>query len=349
MDIINLCFSFYQLNLLVFLTDRDNRQFIGKDWDSVDWSHYREDYIMFELSKVFADDTNEHHRIYCQRSMAWQLSRWKQYQDADSIYKDLIAFNPEQRHHHQNLYNDYGIMLFAQERYDAALQYFLQSSEIGVASAGELYNISNCYDRLDDLENAKKYYKMSIETWNDPKKKAEYCVEYAAFLREKCTEYDLAKQYLREAMQHDPDCIDAYDDFAFLMRITKNYEESQKYYMKCLEMNDTKFGINAYYAFVLYLMRDYGKAVRYIDIEMKREKHLGIKRWIYSYHAIIHKAAGNDAVADESFCKAIAKITTEKAKSLFIRKLKQAKGHQRLHANYYKKLITRIKRLDFED
>ena len=90
--------------------------------------------------------------------------------------------------------------------------------------------------------------------------------------------------------------------------------EAEKIYVELLNINDTERGINSHYAYLLFLMKRNERALKYINIEMERQKYLGISRREYFRHGIISRAVGNDDNAEQSFSKVIELIKTDEDK-----------------------------------
>ena len=61
------------------------------------------------------------------------------------------------------VYNEVGVVLYKQARYEEAVRYFLQAHESSkMANATFLTNLGHAYRKIDDLENARRCYRKAI-------------------------------------------------------------------------------------------------------------------------------------------------------------------------------------------
>ena len=204
----------------------------------------------------------------------------------------------------------YGILLQQQQRYGSSVEHFLRSlkKSINQSSSAHVNRLAWSYNKLNDSENARKYYEMAIETEDNLSIKASRCIEYSRMLQSDSKNKAKAQDYLQKAIEYDSKHINAYDDMAAMMKKRKNYKEAERYYLKLLDINDTKKYLHSHYGHLLFLMGNQQKAIEHINIELKRQRFLGVSRNVYYWHGVIHKAVGHDDVANESFSNVIKLI-----------------------------------------
>lgn len=81
------------------------------------------------------------------------------YVEAESLYKNLKNYFPENYIYHFNL----GISQLKQEKYDESLDTFSEYLDYFDANKEILLNISLCLEKIGDLDTSKEYYQKSFE------------------------------------------------------------------------------------------------------------------------------------------------------------------------------------------
>ena len=111
--------------------------------------------------------------------------------------------------------------------------------------------------------------------------------------------------YLVKSIQANPENSLSYFLLAWMYQNNcRNYNESQKWYLKCLEIDDKHEGLNSSYGYLLYLMGRYEQALKYVNIEMKLYPKTDVI-WPYIYAALLHKTFGSDETAEIMAWRAI--------------------------------------------
>ena len=91
----------------------------------------------------------------------------------------------------------------------------------------------------------------------------------------------------------------------------KDYKESPKYYMKCLEINKRDYGTNGSYGYLLYLMSEYDKALNHIEIELDLEDN---NNWAHFYQALVYNAIDEHELEEIALWKALSQCKTTELK-----------------------------------
>ena len=290
-DISNICFSYYEMNLLAFLprvgeetpeyTEALLKLKLWRRWKHWDPQSNHNTFIDFELCKLFIDDTHQDIRCLSNRRMALILKQWKQYDDAEFVYTELFAANYDDKYV-ETLHYDYGVFLSDQQKYGAALHHFLKSLEMAIEiypegyysgwnEATERYSnkIAVCYQSLNDSENTKKYFMTTIEKQKNVTTEAELHYNLALMFRDKI----------------------------------RDYTESEKHYQKSMLLGHrTSHGS---YGYLCYLMGDHQAAIKHITKGIEYNKK---NCYLHFYHGLVHRALGNDMEANQCLTKAVALV-----------------------------------------
>ena len=69
----------------------------------------------------------------------------------------------------------------------------------------------------------------------------------------------------------------------------RDYEQAEKYYLKCLEIDDIDCGtVNGSYGYLLYLMGDIEKAKEKILLQLDKDKrNREENKWPWFYHGLV--------------------------------------------------------------
>ena len=66
----------------------------------------------------------------------------------------------------------------------------------------------------------------------------------------------------------------------------KDYDESKKYFLKALEIDTNKYGINGSYGYLLYLRSDYDQRIKYVEKELEIDDD---NNWAHFYYGLLYK------------------------------------------------------------
>merc|ERR550525_460889 len=98
-------------------------------------------------------------------------------------------------------------------------------------------------------------------------KQAAYHRMYAQLLSSEMGELQKAKSHYLKAIELEPTICDHRYWFATHLRDDyRNYEEAEKQYISCLELDPHDAGVHGSYGYLLYLMKDYEKAKLHLEI-----------------------------------------------------------------------------------
>ena len=217
--------------------------------------------------------------------------------------------------------------------FKAALRELEVGLELDPSNAECTIEIARCYKKLEDVENARKYYLKAIEI--DSKNTAKYCNLYAIFLKDECDDFESAKLYFMKAIEINPNDCNFYYEYARFMRDdVRDYNESEMYYLKCLEIDPKYERANHSYGYLLYLMGKYEKAMEYIKIGIELNNNPK-SIWPYFYQGLVYKAIGDKEMADQALLKAIELITTRKERDRTKKCICRMKSVEVLNMDYY--------------
>ena len=192
----------------------------------------------------------------------------------------------------------YGKILQITKRYQESLEQYMQALRIDPENSSNLWNIAFCYQKLEDIDNARLYYLKAIDKDDADNPDTRLLYEYAKMLR----------------------------------NFTTDYKESQKYYLKCLGLcqDDDHAFYNGSYGYLLYLMGEYKEAMKYIKIQLIDESKTN--KWPHVYHALYCKAMGDEKDVTVMLWKAAA-LVTEKEKDYTMSHLQVMIGKEKNASN----------------
>ena len=193
------------------------------------------------------------------------------------------------------------MLLQEQNRWESALEQFTNAYKLDETEAEYAFECAFCNEKVKDYELSKFYYLKAIEL--NPKK-PKYYMYFCDFLCECMNEFVLSKTYFKELIDLDPDNPEHYYQYARCLRDygENEYIESEKYYLKCLEIDNKNQGTNGSYAYLLYLMKRYDESKKYLEIEFKIDDNNG---WSHFYYGLLHQQMGEKDVAIESLERAV--------------------------------------------
>ena len=132
----------------------------------------------------------------------------------------------------------------------------------------------------------------------------DYCIEYAELLK-KMKKFEQIKQIYAKCIDVDGDNIEKYYYlYARLFRDDyRDYEQSQVYYLKCLQRNANYDGCNGSYGHLLYLMGKYEESAKYLRIACSLdEKNI----WTFYYYGLLMKQMNECGESDKALDRALA-------------------------------------------
>ena len=223
------------------------------------------------------------------------------YQKADIYYSKAVNCNDAGCH----IYYQCGLMLqYNMGRYKAALDQYLNALKFDSNSAECMIQAAICYEVLNDYENANEFYVKAIGNCEEYREEVKYLNWYGMFLRDDVGKYEEAKGCFIKAIEIDSRDENAYYQYGRLLRdYIGDYSEAAKYYLKCIEINPNRYGVHGSYGYLLYLMKDYEMALKYVKVEINDISYDNI--WAHFYCSVIHKAMNNDKAADVSLWRAV--------------------------------------------
>ena len=363
-DVIDLCNMFYELNIASLAQNEDQEKALYSL--AVECSDNNEYFIAYELSKVLS--TYNPNNVNYVEELALVSSKWNLWNEAQPLYQKLIKLKP----YDAVLRDVYGKQLFRNNQFQLALEQMTKATEIQPEMAeneGYITACIVCYVKLRDFQNAKKYFMKAMEI--EPTNYQHY-YQYAKFLRTHVKDYEESEKYYLKALEIDPEQLrvnasyghllylkgeyekamkhfklelnlnvkikpmncDSYYQYAKVLRdYVKNYAESERYYLKALEIDNGYFGVNASYGYLLYLMGEYEKALEYIRMELRLDvKDKGL--WAHFYHGLVNRTIGNDDKEETELLKAVELV---KHKYDILESLKVIKESDPLNEDYYKR------------
>ena len=369
-DVLNLCFKFFHTNL---------NKFISSSYSTKDLIDFAKEcfksgnnLIAFQLSNLAKvdDDTGESDYL-----IGKTLFRWKEDQAAELAFKAslnivrLPSYRKSNRQHH------YGLLLQSQHKHDLAIKQFENAFKAS-ATARNAYECGYSHQRLENHKQSEEWYLKAIKL---NQKKYKYRYRYGKLLK-KMGNYDKAIMEFTNAMNladtnkkfKESDCMfqisNCYvklNDFTnankcflkllatqpenivfcleyaiFLKRCMKDYSESEKYYLKCLEIDDKQEMVHGSYAHLFYLQGKYQKALKYSEIE------LGIKAQnMYTMYnnGYFNHLVGNTDEAEKRLGQALDLIKTERDKEKMLDALKHIKETDEKSLKYPQRFAQLIK------
>ena len=74
----------------------------------------------------------------------------------------------------------------------------------------------------------------------------------------------------------------------------RDYEKSSVYYKKCVEMKGVSGYVHASYGYLLYLMKEYDEARKYLNLALVENKKKNCDLcWAYCYYGLLEYDQGN--------------------------------------------------------
>ena len=231
LDIINLSQQFHTIDVNFLKHDNKDEQIVLL-WDlALDCLKQSEYFMAYQLSKLIMNEypnmlEDETNDSYGHFLKARVFDEWGAYKLADGSYQRAIESDPNCK-----IYKIwYGCMLEGKvEKFEEALKQFQDFLDIEADNIRWIYRCGQCLMKLGKYQQAKTYYDKAIEI--------------------------------------APDKVQPYFRYAKELRDGKrDYKESEKYYLKSLEIDDKQQYVRGSYGYLLYLMGEYEKAMKYVEM-----------------------------------------------------------------------------------
>ena len=195
--------------------------------------------------------------------------------------------------------------LFESHNYQEAIIYFRKAFKLKPEDAGYLLNYySNTLKELDDSEEE---LNMFMKNRADYSSDLYWLYQYIELIEDKKNDDFVDEYYEKLMLLTDHNKARDYKDYARFLRFNlKDYEKSEQYFLKSLEIdNSYEYACNGYACLLMYnLGRNFDKAGELLLTAMKQDKESSI--FTYNYAVLQHHIKNYDE----------AKIYIEKALSL---------------------------------
>ena len=266
------------------------------------------------------------------KSLIWEFMNNKEYYMACEIGKLSITFYPNNANYHAY----YGNALAYWNLPDAAEMEYLSIVELHPESGDSWYTYGLMLQINRKYELALMQIKRAIEI--EPSN-AKYILACAT-VYENLKDYMKAANLFTKAIEIDPKDMNSYYEYATMLRDkVRDYPESERYYLKALEINDVSDrGTNGSYGYLLYLMGEYNKGIKYVEIELALHPR---KYWAHFYHGLLHKVLGNKELSEKALLKAIEFAPGNKEGILV--HLEVLKKNDSMNLEYYERFEKQIK------
>ena len=340
-DVINLTLKFYELPIKSLMSQQTKDLNLSPENKSLQEQHSlfgisieckgnHEYFISYKILTLLTkcDETESYYHCL----LGSLLKDMNMIKEATYHLQTAITLDPHIPEHRY----DFGLLLKKQAEYQLALEQFLKCKEMDLSSQSVesrfVFQCAYCYMKLgqNELANAEFLQLLSIEP-----QKSIYNEYYARFLCKSLKDYPSARKYFEIGIALEPDNILRYYRYGLMLRdYMCDYQGAKKQYLKCLKMDKTKY--NASYGYLLYLMGEYEKGLRYIEIDLSVND--GYK-WPNFYHGLVNKTLGNDEIAEKSLLKAVegTKITKTYNLEFMMEEVNIMKKSDGLNGDYYER------------
>jgi len=146
------------------------------------------------------------------------------------------------------------------ERYEEAIQNYLITLELDDPTAFVFVRIGECYQKLNDLDAATKYFKKAVH--EDPLLDKAWLLLTNLFQEEE--QYQKALYYIRKALHIDDSNPMYWRKYAEISLKLNFYEEAVKAFEKCLDLDDESLEIYVGLADVLLFLGEFKDALKVI-------------------------------------------------------------------------------------
>ena len=263
------------------------------------------------------------------------------YASAEVVYQKLIDEDPSNDTHYNHYL--YGIVLKKNNNFEAALDKFKISLRYQPNSGKYALKCAICYEKLGDYQAANEFYLKAVHINGSNGDNVECMAAYAKFLRYIMNDCEQAMLYCHKAGEIDSKDVASHYQLAKLYRdYRKDYIEAEKYYLKCLEFDYSGFLINGSYGYLLYLLGDYEKALKFVQIELKIDD---MNKWTHYYHALIHKIKGNVEESEIALLNAVRLVEKGNRKrilSVLALKKESKKDDNEMHQRFENMVLLKL-------
>ena len=292
LDIIDLCRIFFEIDIESEKALIDDNLYELHQF-SIKCYKQREYWISYEILKPLS--TFESNNPSYHNTLGLVLHHWNVLDEAEKEYKISLELKEESHIYRWN----YALLLEAKNKYNAAVNLYVEASNLDPNEPEYFHKAACCYDVINDDQNAKIYYLKAIKL-ND--KKSLYFYNFAKYLC-KMGEFDKAEEYFEKAMTLKPDSWRQIYEFAKTLRSNNEFERAEIYYKKCLALNDQIGFVVASYAHLFYLRGDYNEAKKYLNIA-KDLPRLNLA-WYNYYCGLVECGLNNKHESDKFLAESI--------------------------------------------
>lgn len=146
------------------------------------------------------------------------------------------------------------------KKYEEAMEYFKQSSELNPSNLSRKIQIGNVYMKLGLAKEADELFNSFDETEILETNKVEMG---AAYLLQ--GDVQKAGKYLKETLEPIPETISVFNNYAMQLRKIGEYEESIKQYEKCLKVEPKNLNVLFNSGVVYFEMGEYQNAKKRLE------------------------------------------------------------------------------------
>lgn len=161
--------------------------------------------------------------------MGQSLSHLRKYEDAITCFNQATALNPNWVRPHYNK----AMALVKLGLGSKAINLMNEVVDNHPLDAEAHYYLGSIYDRLNDLENARRCYELAVKLES---KDADILADLG-IVYYKLNQYDKALKYFEEALLNDPYQSTSYLGKANIQRILGQLESSENTYLNGIEFN----------------------------------------------------------------------------------------------------------------
>jgi len=151
-----------------------------------------------------------------------------EYQKAEDALKAVERYADGQFEYHNNR----GVIAMKREQYPQAIQSFLRADELHPGSPTILFLLASCYEKLEQQENAKRYYLLTTQAM--PNNGTEFMNQGVAFYKRGESQQALARFF--EAVHADPQDVTLRLYLANYLRSAGHGDEAFKQYAAAANM-----------------------------------------------------------------------------------------------------------------
>eukprot|EP01084_Bolivina_argentea_P304633 526155_1 len=214
------------------------------------------------------------------------------------ILSTLIKYHPDMA----ALHNAIGVVFANWDNPKDAISEYEKAIEMSPRDPNIAYALRRNYGVT--LMKQKKW-KLAIQQFEDAYKLDTMNGIYPfkmAICYEHMKNYELSNFYFLKSIELTPSEWKYCWRYAKYLRDSGQYEEAHIYYNISLEMNPKQKFINSSYAYLLYLMRKMDEAQKYIELALDINDG---NYWAHYYQGLLHKEFGKEELATESLEAAI--------------------------------------------